>query len=211
MTLLPPRPDFICSRVEDGTRAPNRRAPHRGTLTLIADPPTSRSSGQPSTPVTTASLEQRPRCLHLALSTLPPSSTAVSSPTQSPEVPRRKGLHPPRASATGSSVMETEPAWMEKYYVWREQQFSSSTMSKRRRATKEATVLAVELSSAGGRLLLGLGGVTGNEGGTSLGSNEVACTACKKNGRTVIVRTCLILVFFEFFNQFRCVCIITAS
>jgi hypothetical protein len=209
MTLLPPRLDFIYSHVEDGARAPNRRAPHRGTL--IADPPTSCSSGQPSTPVTTASLEQRPRCLHLAPSTLSPASTVMSSPTQSPEVPRRKGLHPSRASAAGSSVMETKPAWMEKYYVWREQQFSSSTTSKRRRATKEATVLAEELSSAVGRLSLGLGGVTGSEGGTSLGSNEVACPACKKNGRTVTVRTCLISVFFELFNQFCCVCIITTS
>jgi hypothetical protein len=114
---------------------------------------------------TLVAIVHRPRQLPRSLSPPPPSSPSLpspppsipvstgplapmSSPTPSPELPRREGLCRSRTSSNGSSSMEKEPTWMEKYCVWREQQITLSTLSKHRRPTKEATVSSDELSSA---------------------------------------------------------------
>jgi hypothetical protein len=165
------------------------------------------STAPPHT-VPTASVAPHPRCLRRAPSTSPPLSPRphfhrpprslhhpdpLSSPTQSPEVPRHKGLRRSRASLIGSSSMEMEPTWMEKYRVWREQHIALSTSSKHCWSTMEATILAEELSTAVGRLSLGQGGITGS----SQRSNEVSCPACKKNERNLVVRTCVTAVLHE--------------
>jgi hypothetical protein len=82
--------------------------------------------------------------------------------------------------------MEKEPAWMEKYHMWREQQIASSMSSKRHQPSTEVTVSVEELSSAVGQLSLGQGGVTGCGVGSS---GEVAFLAYKKNARALSVRT----------------------